>query len=81
MKNDSLELKELTILFDAGALKVATIVNAPLKEGYQLICKGKAANYAFKGQRDDHTRTFKTIDAAVKAANQIGFKVMTIELT
>ncbi len=80
MKNEPLELRELKLLFDAGALKSATIVSAPLSEGYQLLLSGKNAHHAFKGQRDEHTRTFKTIDAAAKSARNIGFKTVTLQL-
>ena len=83
MKFDYLEISELKTLFDAGALKTAIVTKSPMEESYMLQFDGKtkALGYIFKGQRDKDARLFKSIDAAVKNAQKIGFQSISVKLS
>ena len=52
-----MEIKELKVLFDNGALKAATVTKAMMNTG-----------------------VFKTTDAAIKNAQEIGFRTITVSL-
>lgn len=76
---------ELQILFDAGALKAAAVVPAPLTAGYNLLIERKsgtpitmAGTRKAKGQLVP--RNFKTLDAAAAAARKVGFRAFRVEL-
>lgn len=77
-----MEFLELKTVFDAGGLISAVICRAPLGVGYILIVKSKAKkDIIMSSQRDESPRVFKTVDAAARNAEKIGFKTMTINLT
>jgi hypothetical protein len=78
-----MELNELKILFDSGALKSVVITNAPMKYGYIIIFTDKVNKDHFmttqrSGQYEP--RVFKSIDAAVANSRKIGFKEMQVIL-
>ncbi len=78
-----MELKELKNVFDSGGLKSAIVYKAVLVGGYILVFKDKNGNSkVMTSQRDvkGHPRGFKTIDAAVKNAQKVGFKTVTVDL-
>ncbi|GEM77535.1 hypothetical protein [Vibrio sagamiensis] len=64
-----MQIKDLKILFDAGAVKKATVVSAPLEGGYHLLID----KHVLQAQRGGD-RLFKTLDAACESASNIGFK-------
>lgn len=77
-----MELKELKVLFDNGALKTATVKRAPLMNGYILIAETVNKNvHVMTSQREESNtpRAFKTIDAAAANAQKIGFKKISID--
>lgn len=79
-----MEIKDLKSLFDNGALKTATVTKAMMGTGYTVIfdAKDKSKHYHISGQRTKgEARVFKTIDAAVKNAHDIGFQNITVSLS
>ena len=78
-----MELKELKIIFDSGALKSAVVTTVPMKTGYMLIVKdNKNKDNMMTAQRSGkhEPRVFKSIDAAVSNAEKIGFKEIHVDL-
>ena len=78
-----MEIKELKVLFDNGALKTATVTKAMMNTGYTVVfdAKDKSKQYHISGQRTKgEPRVFKTTDAAIKNAHDIGFKTITVSL-
>lgn len=76
-----MEVKELKLLFDSGALNKATVCRNLMGGGYMVIFKGKGNDHVLSGQRTNgEGRVFKTIDAAVQNVNKIGFQEITIRL-
>ena len=78
-----MEIKDLKVLFDNGALKSATVANEMMGVGYIVVfdAKDKSQQYHISGQRTKgEPRVFKTIDAAVKNAYDIGFRRITVSL-
>lgn len=63
-----MQLKEFRLLFPTGTLKSACVVPSPMESGYLLLIDEQA----LLAQRGG-VRVFKTIDAAVFAARDIGF--------
>ena len=83
LSKSEMEIKDLKILFDNGALITATITNQILDNGYIVIfeAKDKSKKYHISGQRTQgEPRVFKTIDAATRNAREIGFKNISISL-
>ena len=83
------QLKEMKLLFDAGALASCYIKHAVMQSGYILVVQrnkraiadGGDAVEHLHGQRDlESPRTFKTIDAAVSTAREIGFRKVSVEI-
>lgn len=70
-----MQLKDLKLLFDAGSLKKAVVVPAPMNAGYLLMVD----KHSLRAQRGG-VRLFKSIDAAVESAHKIGFKSIQVEL-
>lgn len=70
-----MQIRDLTMLFDAGSVKKATVVIAPLGGGYNLIVD----KHVLQAQRGGD-RLFKSIDAAVESATRIGFKKIEVSL-
>ncbi|MCC3859114.1 plasmid replication protein RepB [Vibrio parahaemolyticus] len=71
-----MQIKEAKIRFDSGQYKAAQVVEAVLGDGYHLALQGKkqSDNTMITSQRSgDDPRLFKTIDAAVRNAKDIGF--------
>lgn len=64
-----MQIKDLILLFDAGSVKKAKVVIAPLGGGYNLLID----KHVLQAQRGGD-RVFKTIDAACESASRIGFK-------
>jgi len=75
-----LELKDLRMLFDSGVLTKATITPNIMGNGYIVTVDAKNnKQYIISGQRSKgKPRVFKSIDAAAKNANYIGFQVVTV---
>lgn len=64
-----MQIRDLILLFDAGSVKKARVVAAPLGDGYNLLID----KHVLQAQRGGD-RLFKTIDAACESASKIGFK-------
>ena len=64
----------MILLFDAGALKKAVVIQA-IGGGYHLMCD----NNLLQAQRGGD-RVFKTIDSSVENARKIGFKKIEVHL-
>lgn len=84
--HSDVQLKEMQILFDAGSLKAAEVFYVPsgitsAKEGWCILCWGKERHaYYLRSQREaDGWRTFKTVDAAVKALHAMGWRTFSID--
>lgn len=78
-----MEIKDLKVLFDNGALKTVTVTKEMMGSGYVVVfdAKDKSQQYHISGQRTKgEPRVFKTIDAAVKNAYDIGFRTVTVSL-
>jgi hypothetical protein len=69
-------------LFDEGGLAKAQIVPAPMGAGWhlQLVRFSKAADVEVLERQRGGWRVFKSIDAAVNAAQAIGFRRVEVEL-
>lgn len=80
LKFDYLQLSELKTLFEAGALKSATVHENPMLNGYNVHFEGKTKDltYIFRAQREDEQRIFKSIDAAIANAKKVGFKTIKV---
>ncbi|ELV8693343.1 hypothetical protein QNE54_004736 [Vibrio fluvialis] len=78
-----MKLHEIRLQFEAGAFKGCSITR-PLfsNEGYILICHGKKSSLGtfLTAQRGTDARIFKTTDAAISAAYQIGFREFKVSL-
>lgn len=70
-----MQVKDLKLLFDAGALKKAFVFHEPMQGGYVLMLDKHVLNAQRGG-----TRIFKSIDAACETANRIGFKNIEVQL-
>jgi hypothetical protein len=78
-----MEIKDLKVLFDNGALKAVTITKEMMGSGYVVVfdAKDKSQQYHISGQyTKGEPRVFKTIDAAVKNGYDIGFRSVTVSL-
>jgi len=76
-----MELYELKNVFDAGGLTSVTVARAVLSGEYILIFKNKNnQSICMSSQRSETPRTFKTIDAAARNAEKVGFKEITVNL-
>lgn len=83
-----MEIKDAKILFDGGAFKDAVIARMPMSRGYTVTFniqpkfKSLTTYYFLTGQRTkDKPRVFSSIDAAVKSAQNVGFKKITVDLS
>jgi hypothetical protein len=72
----------MTIYFDAGAFTSCIIAPAPLSQGgyILLLQQNKAGTQVLETQRGGD-RTFKTYDAAIEVAKEIGFRRIIVQLT
>lgn len=70
-----MQLKDLRLLFDSGAVKKSVVIRFPMGEGYLLMVD----KHVLQSQRGGE-RIFKTIDAAIESSLKIGFKVTTVDL-
>jgi hypothetical protein len=78
-----MELNQLKVVFDSGALKSAVVAPMPMEKGYMLIAKDKQnKDHVMTAQRTDkhEPRVFKSIDAAVANASKIGFREVVVKL-
>ncbi|MGI2178949.1 plasmid replication protein RepB [Shewanella frigidimarina] len=77
-----MKLHELRLQFDVGGFVGCTITYSPLGNGYILIAnaKTKTKDACMTAQRGDQLRVFKSIDAAVSAARNVGFKDILLSL-
>ncbi|MEZ8360872.1 plasmid replication protein RepB [Vibrio splendidus] len=79
-----MKLNEIRLQFDAGAFKGCSVTRPMLSnEGYILICHGKKSSLDtyLTAQRGTDARVFKTTDAAISAAYQIGFREIMVSLS
>lgn len=70
-----MQIKDLILLFDSGALKKAVVVQATMLGGYHLMCD----SHLLSAQRGGE-RVFKTIDSACESAKRIGFRKVEVQL-
>lgn len=78
-----MELNELKIVFDAGALKSATVTPAPMQSGYVLMFNDKVGVQHFmmpQRSKLNEVRIFRSIDAAIANAQKVGFKEVMVKL-
>lgn len=64
-----MQIRDLIVLFDGGALKKAKVIQSPMRDGYLLMVD----KHVLQAQRGGD-RLFKSIDAACESALKIGFK-------
>lgn len=79
-----MQIKEAKIKFDAGCYKQACITDALMASGYNLTLVGKkqADNAVLSSQRaSEDAKEFKSYDAAIKAAKDIGFQEITVRVS
>lgn len=82
-KGRQMELNQLKIAFDSGALKSAVITLAAMENGYSVLfisIKNKVINMTKQRSDKDEPRVFKSIDAAVANIEKVGFKEIKIKL-
>ena len=73
-------LKEIEILFNAGSLKQCHVLPAVGFEGWELhFVNQQGKGYGLKTQRGE-SRQFRSADAALKLAKEIGFSVASAKL-
>ena len=68
-----MQIKDLILLFDAGSLKKAKVIQEPMGNGYLLMLD----KHVLQAQRGGN-RVFKTIDAACESASKVGFKSVEV---
>lgn len=76
-------LKEIQLLFDDGSMNQCTITDAPLAEGLYNLCfarRGKKEDVLLETQRGG-VRNFKSYDAAILVAKEVGFRNISIEVS
>lgn len=76
-----MQIKEAKIRFDAGCYKQAFITDALMSSAYNLTLIGKKQtdNAVLSSQRaSEEAKEFKSYDAAIKAAKEIGFQEVTV---
>jgi hypothetical protein len=78
-----MELNKAKLLFDEGVFKSAVVTNYPMSKGYMLTMNASHNRIVqLTGQRTGiEPREFSSIDAAVKNAVKIGFRVITVDLS
>ena len=71
------------LLFDHGGLAKAVIAPAPMGHGWHLhvVKFGKNGDTEVIERQRGGWRVFKTVDAAVNTANEIGFRRVEVELS
>ena len=71
------------LLFDHGGLAKAVVVPAPMGHGWHLhvVKFGKNGDIEIIERQRGGWRVFKTVDAAVNTANEIGFRRVEVELS
>lgn len=71
--------KEIKLLFHAGVLKSVSIHKTPMQSTWYLnISRKNGADFQMDAQRKS-PRVFATIDAAFRAAQEIGFRESAIK--
>jgi hypothetical protein len=70
--------KEIKLLFHAGVLKSVTIHATPMETTWYLSFSQKKGAYFHMDAQRKSPRVFKTIDAAFRAAQYIGFRESSI---
>ena len=64
--------------FEIGYLSAYRLERAPMSEGWQIyLGSGNAAGWLVDA-RSKQPRIFKTLDAAIKTLEEIGFKVLVL---
>lgn len=79
-----MQLKEAKIRFDAGCFKGVALVEAFMQKGYnlQLLGTQQSDSAVLSSQRaDSQPKVFKSADAAIKAAADIGFREVVVRLS
>ena len=75
-----MQLNELKILFDSGTLKSCLIVRYMLSNEWCVQVEKKSGSPVMMNAQRVSPRRFKSLDAAYKAASELGFrKVMVHE--
>ena len=73
-----MQASELKILFHAGQLKSCTAVNHIMSDEWCLQFERKKGDVVLMNAQRVSPRRFKTLDAAYKAARDIGFLSMGV---
>ncbi|NVK02703.1 MAG: plasmid replication protein RepB [Oceanospirillaceae bacterium] len=73
--------KEIKIRFDAGDLKAASVVKAPLENGWNLLVTDKNKLAIPVERKRGGIRLFKMIDAACSTAREIGFVDINVKMS
>ncbi|MFS1506247.1 hypothetical protein BCU13_023230 [Vibrio lentus] len=68
-----MQIRDLILLFEAGSLRKAKVIQEPMGKGYLLMLD----KYVLQTQRGGE-RVFKTIDAACESASKVGFKSVVV---
>ena len=75
-----IQINEARLLFEAGSLKTCHITRAINQPGWMLTLTDKQRkSYALSAQREP-IRVFKTLETAAKAAHDIGFADLSVNL-
>ena len=78
-----MEIRDARLLFDAGALSKCLVIPSTLGEGFEVVVfkkeLGDRGGLSISTKRGG-TRQFKTVDAALKIAGEIGFSSVEIRL-
>ncbi len=73
------EVKQAKMLFEAGALKSATIRDGTMTTDWEIFIVGtEKREFILKTQRE-FNRQFKTLDSAFRCLKDIGFSKANIE--
>jgi hypothetical protein len=81
MKN--IQVKEAQLIFDSGVLTSCEVVRTIMESQKQwtvILTRKDKVKFSLRGQRGDAPRVFKSVDAAVNSAGEIGFRQITVAL-
>lgn len=76
-----MNLSEMRMLFEAGALQQAILANAPMGEGFVMLVRrtdGKE-EYMTVAKEERH-KVYKSLEAARADAKRIGFKEVLLQV-
>lgn len=66
--------------FSIGYLTEFSVSRSPMVEGWHVRLKGGTAQGFLVDAHDKEPRTFKTLDAAVRTLETMGFQVIALEV-